>query len=365
MSASKWGNTVDEGKTKKGQPTKGKTTGKDAPCSPASMYHSFLRGKNLKETIHLNLLCKQDVLRHYNQQDWGRPVWEKSPQSPDNKDAIENATKTYIGRLVPMSRWIKIDQTGKRLIWSAGKFVFPNFKDGFPSEPFATVVPNHDNTERLLLGAKSDKAIWRELPALLRKRDNRIGGSLVLQNMSDNTSFDVHVCALLHKRASVEDATESVYFISAALWADDGRGVYEEDVKETDSLSRKLGYAVETYRRNVDNNWDARCKAAGKDKNALKRQLHSTATRHYWTAVEKYRHLLMAHIDAIGTDQIEPTQKAWRSAAHKAAREAYAAACGQETPRQIRAFALGWKKLFVESKSKDVEEQERGDEKNE
>ena len=31
MSASKWGNVVDEGKSKDGKPTKGKTNGKDAP----------------------------------------------------------------------------------------------------------------------------------------------------------------------------------------------------------------------------------------------------------------------------------------------------------------------------------------------
>jgi CRISPR system Cascade subunit CasA len=53
----------------------------------------------------------------------------------------------------------------------------------------------------------------------------------------------------------------------------------------------------------------------------------------------------MAHIEAIGTDGAMPTREAWRKMLFIAACDAYRIACGQETPRQMRAFARGWKKL--------------------
>jgi len=59
----------------------------------------------------------------------------------------------------------------------------------------------------------------------------------------------------------------------------------------------------------------------------------------------------MNHIDSWQTESFDASQKAWRSVIHKSAREAYISACGQETPREIRAFALGWKKLFMEKKN--------------
>jgi CRISPR system Cascade subunit CasA len=74
-------------------------------------------------------------------------------------------------------------------------------------------------------------------------------------------------------------------------------------------------------------------------------KLHSSATSHYWTAIEKQLPLLMTHIEAIGTDSAIPTREAWRKMLFFAACEAYKIACGQETPRQMRAFAKGWQKL--------------------
>ena len=55
----------------------------------------------------------------------------------------------------------------------------------------------------------------------------------------------------------------------------------------------------------------------------------------------------MAHIEAIGSDTAIPTRQAWRKMLFSAVCEAYRLACGQETPRQMRAFAKGWQKLTV------------------
>jgi CRISPR system Cascade subunit CasA len=352
MSASKWGSFIDEGKSATGVPTKGKTQGKDAPCSINSMLHTFMRGKNLNVTICSNILNKDIVRRHYGTEKWGKPVWEQAPKSPEDVDAIENATKTYLGRLVPMSRWIKIISVKGGMIWSGGKFIFPNFEDGFPREPTSSVKLNHDQTERILVSANMDKAIWRELSALLSKREETsLGGPLALQNSFQDTMIDIHVCALVKSKAEIRNVVESVYNISSQMLSERGRSFYETEVEEAEKMSRKLGYAIETYRKNIDNFWDQRVKMAGKDKNNIISQLHSKATRSYWTAIEKQRHLLMAYIEVIDdSEKSAIAQKTWHDVLHKSTREAYISACGQETPRQIRAFALGWAKLFMEKK---------------
>ena len=68
----------------------------------------------------------------------------------------------------------------------------------------------------------------------------------------------------------------------------------------------------------------------------------------------------MAHVRTIGTtaEAVEQTRDAWRKAVHGAARQAYALACGQETPRQIRAFALGLGKLFAIQPTHEAQEPE-------
>ena len=107
------------------------------------------------------------------------------------------------------------------------------------------------------------------------------------------------------------------------------------------------------YRRAIDRGWDSRVKAQKdwKKKEALKRGLQGRATQHFWTAVESLRRLLMAQIEAFGTPDVVARQTAWRTAVRRAANDAYELACGKETPRQIRAYAIGYAVLFPSAKA--------------
>jgi len=136
----------------------------------------------------------------------------------------------------------------------------------------------------------------------------------------------------------------------------DGHSLYESSIEVAEMLSKKLGWAVEEYRKNIDGFWETRSDRK-RNENAYidKGILHSKATRNYWTAVEKHRHLLMDCVDALGTDRIEKADETWRKALHKAARESYIASCGQDTSRQIRAFALGLRELFSKKEERQNE----------
>ena len=337
----------------------------DAPCLSQSMAHCLFRGRTLAESINLNLPTFDEIGRvyrtvltekkkgdSYSDVALGRPVWEYFPESPEKVSAqVINATRTYLGRLVPISRWIRLIH-GSDQMYCCNGFKYDTFKDGFASEPTAAVrlITKKDKkgaeaTERKVVKIDPTKALWRELSALLVKRSaDGIGGPLAMVNAPYDTEFDFHVCAITRDQASMDIAVESVFHISPTFQTN--FPIYQAEVVMAESYSRKLRWAIEDYRTTIDNDWRPRVKRTqAKEQKALKDRLAQTAFLSYWTTVERNLPLLMNHIEAIGTDAAVTTRGAWRKMLFSAACGAYHIACGQETPRQMRAFAKGWQKL--------------------
>ncbi len=315
----------------------------DAPCVPSSMIHAFLRANNLLKSIYLNITTHDDIVLHYGKGAIGRPVWENSSTNLNDTIEIENATKTFVGRLVPMTRFIRLDSSGKRMLLGDG-LLYPSFINGFPAEPTATVVTNQN--ERFILSYRPDKAFWRELGAIVIKRNSEgVGGPLSLRNIHDGENCDLIVAALARDKATIVDTAEAVFNIPSRLHLPEGAASYEFEVNTSESMGKRLGGAVETYRQEIDPGWEGKLKSAGSSKGKLRTQLHSKATMQYWTTVEKNLSLLMTHIEAIGTDDAIPTREKWRKMLFTSACEAYRISCSQKTPRQMKAFTMGWQKL--------------------
>jgi len=318
----------------------------DAPCLKGAMYHAFLKGPNIVETFHLNLLTKRAVELVFGNGGWGKPVWELMPSGPNDQAAIINASNTYLGRLVPLSRWIKLhDQSW--MIWGNG-FTYPVFPDFRCPEPSATSVEGRDQQGRpvhKLLRASHARGIWRQLAALVvKRRDDSLGGALALENVPNDKDFEIHVCALLRNQATIEASQESVFHVPSSMHTNIGRKSYEEEVAVAEANARRLGRAVEKWRREVDADWEQRVKAS-RDKWALLERLRSIATNHFWTAVEKSLPLLLAYTSCIGEKDKDTRKNLWRRTVHRAAREAYELACGRDSPRQLRAFTMGLRVL--------------------
>jgi len=335
---------------------------KGGPCAGKSILFTFVRRKNLEETIHLNLSTHNDVKTLYGDlNNWlGQPLWEKPIKSPNDTKAIANATRTYLGRLVPQTRMLRINEDCKSVLMGPG-FTYPKFqddKDPFSPDQFATVVPSKNGEETKLLSARPSVSIWRQLHSLVVRRKGAASssrGPLCLLNISEDDDCDIIVNSMVTnpspgKVAEILDLLESVYYIPSKLRMPQGSATYEGEVKTAEVVARRLGWAVEEYRKTLDGGWEGRIKSAGPSKSELLSKLHSIATSHYWTTVEKNLSLLMKHVQAIGTDEIDPTRTAWWKMLISAGRESYELACGQETPRQIRAFAKGWLKLVSTEK---------------
>lgn len=325
---------------------------KGGPCAGKSIIYSFIRSENLLATIQKNLNTYEDMAFIYGDMKTylGKPIWEMPIQSPGDSKAINNATKTHLGRLVPQTRILKLHENRKSVLFGAG-FYYPKFQDdsAFFPDLFATLTINNKK-ERILLSARRDKAVWRELHSIAVRAKSRQDGSrgpLCLQNV-DNKNYDLITVALLtnpSQTAELVDLIESVHSIPKQLQNKMGIQIYEKEVQFSETIARKLGWAIETYRQEIDSGWEGRLKMAGASKGQLKARLHSIATIHYWTAVEKNLDQLMAIIQAVGSEEFEPAQKSWHSMLYAVARDAYSLACAQETPRQMRAFVKGWQKL--------------------
>lgn len=101
---------------------------------------------------------------------------------------------------------------------------------------------------------------------------------------------------------------------------------------------------------NLDPDWVSRIKRTqAKNRNTLRDRLAQSASLSYWTTVENNLSHLMNHINTIGTEAAIPTRKKWRKMLYASACESYHLACGQETPRQMRAFAKGRQKLTAKN----------------
>lgn len=348
---------------------------KGGPCSGKSIIYGFLRGGTLAETIHLNLSSFEDLKLVYGEEEgWlGKPLWEMPIKSPDDNKSIDNATQTHLGRLVPQTRILRVNEDKKRILLGSG-FMYPKFqeeKNTFHPDVFATVTLNKDG-DRMLLSAKPNSALWRELHSLTVRRKGSSAssrGPLCLLNAQEDKSFDIVVNALAtnpKQPAEIVDLIESVFNIPSTLCTIEGAAAYASEVAQSVYWKNRLGVAIEEYRIGIDGYWERKLEKA-KDKWALKDNLSSVATTHYWTSVEKKLSLLMAHIDSISicSDDAVPTRDAWRKMLFTAACEAYAVACGQETPRQLRAYAKGFQKLKAENDEPETDTTETKEEMNE
>jgi CRISPR system Cascade subunit CasA len=341
-------------------PTPGKGSSDHAPCIAGSMLHAVIRGNDLLETIHRNLMSKKQVVRFFGKKAWGKPVWEHMPSKLADKAAIENATQTYLGRLVPLSRSIRLTDDCRSLILANGLEYAP-----YPEwrEPTATIVIRQIKNQppsRDVLRASVGKAAWRELHALtvMAADKNSNGGPAALQNVADGEAFDLWVGGLAANKAKLVDTTESVFNIPAPMLGETSQRVYEEGVKHSERVEYRLRRGISTYRLAMETNEgdldgiNRRLATLKKPEKDRMDNLSAKAKAQFWTDIEQAVPQLLdvaTNPKQLGLNN-EWHKTDWGKAVWRAARGAYESACPNDTPRQMRAYALGLNALHFTPK---------------
>jgi CRISPR system Cascade subunit CasA len=310
-----------------GVDTPAKGSSNHAPCIPSGMLHAFLQGKNLLTTIHLNLLNKEEA-SDLGAGGWGRPVWEMPVDSITNDTAILNATTSYLGRLVPISRAIRLHPEGVEIVLANGIDypLYPVFR-----EPAATVVERKDGPG--ILGVSLGRSVWRQLPAITVKRrasKDALCGPLALPNLGDDHGCALWIAALATDKAKIEDVVEASYDIPAGMFRDSGRKLYEEGIDLAEQWQLAMWKGIKAYAASLK----------------LEPPPYDRGRQHFWTTVEQHVPKLLS---LAGSPESAGDLKTslWGKALKEAAVAAYEHACPHQTPRQIEAFALGRQQLFL------------------
>ena len=310
-----------------GADTPGDGKSKHAPCTPSSMLHTFLQGSSLLETIHLNLLNKEEG-SDLGPKGWGKPVWELPVNAAGDKEAIANATGSYLGRLVPLSRSIRLDAEGRQMILANGLEypLAPIFR-----EPAATMVQR--DKETAVLGVSLGRSIWRQLSAITVKRrsnNDAISGPLALRNLDGSQSCTLWIGALATDKAKIEDVVEAAYDVPAGMFRDAGRKLFEEGVALAASWQEAVSKSVKAY--------------AGTMK--LEPVPYECARHHFWTVIEQHVPTLLRLTDK-PEEAGDLKVSEWGRRVKEAAHASFEFACPHQTPRQIQAYAIGLQQLFL------------------
>jgi len=337
----------------------GKKTGrnsKHSPCISGSMLHTIVRGSDLLGTLHHNLLNKHQVDALLGTNLWGHPVWEMMPASPSHSVEVRNATKTYLGRLVPLSRCVWLDDNLSKMILANGLEYAPY--EAF-REPAATIVTRRKkgNPARVVLNASLDKAPWRELHSLTIKSiaQNTNGGPAMLLNLTGDQPFDLWVGGAIpnSKGGVVDEVIESMFHVPAAMLTEPSQRTYEQGAKFAEAAELRLRKAVSTYHREIGDNLDRA------EMRKQRGRVQSKATFQFWTDVEWRVSDLLAVAEEpalLGLDK-SWHKTDWGRAAWRAAVAAFERACPHETTRQIRAYTLGRRALFETPAQQHAEEE--------
>jgi len=312
------------------------------PCVDGNMAHTLLIGENLKQTILLNCLTADWILEYYQPDGLGRPIWELK-SGADVQRLI--ATKSYLGRMVPRHRDLKLVADGSGFFLEQCGLEYPRFEES--REPSATVVviTKKEVAERRLLPARLGRSVWRDLHLMTvlrqaRSEDAKAPMALQIQSQRGVEEFHVWVGALVTDlKAKILDTMESTFPLPRTMFTEAGRARYEAGVLFAEGRSNQLYGAVKQYGSSLKN------ESPPTDE----------AKKHFWHALDQQSSTLLEMIRTpatMGGLSFGEGTDPWTLAVRRAARDAYESVCPRQTPRQLQAYAAGLKVLNPKPKKK-------------
>ena len=344
-----------------------KRTGRQAPCSASSIVHTFVLATNLRETIWLNLFDRELVTDLYGGQGWGFPLWEKPLVSPSDSDSRHNATKTYLGRLVPQSRLVTLASDNRTILLVDGIVEYQLFDDPKKPqlivfrEPHSTVLADED--QLAVLRGNVSKSLWRELGAVVAKRKGERSvqeGPPALTRRPLDRDVTVWIGSLVTtKDEGIVDCIEGRYSLPKEMFDQFGRAAYEKGVEFAVSHAKRLAGlhgACSRYRFGLshkvstEEDFDTKVERMPRGEKQNLRDWLASAEARFWTSVEQK---LSALLDLPRNKDLvaDLPNCAWGKAVQAAAFDAYEQSCPRQTPRQIEAYVLGLRKLTFRPKT--------------
>lgn len=126
-----------------------------SPALVGSPLHTFLLGDDILDTLHLNLIPKDEL----GTLKIGEPVWEKHLSNASEAQIFKD---TLLGRLAPLSRAIRLPENSTAISFAVGcKYAqIPEFFDPY-------LANRKEKKNCFYLSIKPERHPWRELESLL------------------------------------------------------------------------------------------------------------------------------------------------------------------------------------------------------
>ncbi len=321
---------------------KGKLYSSCAPCG--NILLAFPIGKNLRQTIAWNLI-PFDLLKYFPA-GVGKPVWEFDEPSAD--DAKKTLRDSWLGRLTPISRFVRLEEDGRNMILAPG-VKYSQLAENAVREPMATVYADKKNVWKYVR-TDPERKPWRQLASMLTWDAKECdGGPLALRNIAalaanaiEDERFGIWTGGVATDNAKIIDVASWSVDIPLTYLADademDALQTYEVGVKKSEIAEKRLVGAVKRYcdslNSEMQKEWDR------------KTSLLVQAKNRFWTALERRVDELLKE----ASQSKELTQ--WTETLTFEMLDAYEKTCARRTARQIQAFAEGSRILRLPEKSK-------------
>lgn len=346
-------------------------SGEAALCRDGSALHSFLLGRNLKETIHRNLICRSQIASPMTWSETAAPVWEYGQTKLGELPETE-IVASYLGRLAPLARavWLNENRQSAEIASGLRYGVFADSTDAntekikpgtYIREPTASIQPGKTMSDKPRLvsasaGGGLPKAAWRELHsiAVLRHSEKR-GGPSALEHLRTFGSEEAALwCgALVGYQAKVGDVIESSFRLPIQFMEDAG------DSESLEDAPRKLLGPNHIYRQGAElaEGWSNSLQKAVQKYYALLNgedlgsKAKDQAASRYWTVLEHVAERVLLYDVALHSEKYFPSahhwieESPWGDEVKRAAADAYNFACAHTTPRQLRAYVAGLAQL--------------------
>lgn len=308
--------------------------GRDCICTAQNALHAFVLKSNIIETIIANLVDPIELKNgvRIQKQNLGEPHWhfELTSQTTPT-EAVNNNTKTFLGRLVPLCRAVKLLDCenvylGAGLIYES----FPVYR-----EFTCTIV--HDKKGDHILSTDINKDIWRSLQSLLANyQTNNIHATTPYALYSNSQqAFTLWVGGIINKRGqkSILKSIESSFHMPA-ISTNDIRlenliKTYTNAVSIAENIESLLGKAIYNYKEKL--------------KIDKKIKIEDKAKIQYWSILGKRQGVLMNLFRGKDTEAIV---EEWKQISINSAKKVFETACPHQTPRMIIAYAKAREVLF-------------------
>lgn len=305
--------------------------------------HSFFLDSSVVSSVYLNLFSK-DVFFQVKMfsEGIGLPPWEKMPSGEDDVVA-NNLKKTYMGRLIPLNRFVLLERNG--LHYSEG-IAHPSYDEGCVDPSVAIDFSNPKKNQ--IIWANPEKRPWRQLTSLLSFVD--ASGKSTFENLQLKNVFNrlrnmehfviwsggvsVSMNSGEYQVKGTDDFIESEIQLSSDIFRDSASffSKLSEKMNDLDDLASKKVYsAVNRYYGDL--------KMDGGD-------IASRASNLFWQLCEKEFQRIVNVCAIENTEQYNGEISKIDARIQHLVEQVYNQYCPNQSARQLEAWAKNFPKKF-------------------